>query len=255
MDNTVTSAPAILHAGTSYYWEIQAINSFGPGAWSAVDKFTVAAPATSDSPPSLKPLGNATIDVGQQISESATFTDSDASTNWSATVNYGDGSSPTEQTITSKKKFVLNHIYGSPGVYTVTVQVTDNEGEFSARKLKVTVGGGGIEQALILLLRKPHPSVSTIEKQILAAADGASQSSAKIAKTLANSLNEALHTTGLGATPAKKLALLLMAAADGANLSSSTAEADALEVRAILVDAGIGLTRTDAVETAYKSLI
>lgn len=48
--------------------------------------------------------------------------------NWTATVDYGDGSGAVPLTLAGNRGFALNHVYGRRGTYNVTVRVTDDDG-------------------------------------------------------------------------------------------------------------------------------
>ena len=53
------------------------------------------------------------------------FSDNDASTSWTATVDYGDGSGKQPLALNANKTFMLDHLY-APGAYDLTVEVTDD---------------------------------------------------------------------------------------------------------------------------------
>ncbi len=80
----------------------------------------------SNQPPSVNTISNATINEGDTFTASGSFTDPD-STNWTATVDYGDGLGSQALTL-SGTNFSLSHQYKDNGTYTVTVNVTDNQG-------------------------------------------------------------------------------------------------------------------------------
>src|SRR5437762_364630 len=75
---------------------------------------------------------------GVRLSRLASFSDQDASTSWSATVDYGDGSAGMAIALVGNS-FVLDHTYGTAGAYTVTVNVTDSNGAGGSATLAVTV--------------------------------------------------------------------------------------------------------------------
>jgi len=72
--------------------------------------------------PVIAAFGDATIMLGDNYSASGSFTDPGADS-WSASVNYGDGSSGP--LTLNGKAFSLAHTYASVGTYTVTVTVSD----------------------------------------------------------------------------------------------------------------------------------
>lgn len=60
----------------------------------------------------------------QTLSVDGSFYDPD-STSWTATVDYGDGDGPVALALSAARTFTLEHIYDTPGSYTVTVQIVD----------------------------------------------------------------------------------------------------------------------------------
>lgn len=85
------------------------------------------------------------VDAGPDgtIYESGTFTGSGSFTDpgtdtWTATVNYGDGSG-TQPLAISGKTFNLDHVYADDGIYSLTVAVTDDDGDTGTDTLEVTV--------------------------------------------------------------------------------------------------------------------
>ncbi len=75
---------------------------------------------------------------GQRLSRLASFSDQDASTSWSATVDYGDGSASAALALSVDKTFTLDHLF-EPGSYIVSVVVTDDAGASGSGSLRVTV--------------------------------------------------------------------------------------------------------------------
>src|SRR5262249_52758464 len=69
---------------------------------------------------------------------SGSFSDPGADT-WTATVDYGDGSGAQPLSLGADKTFNLRHTYQQPGVFTVTVTVTDKDGGVGTDTLQVTV--------------------------------------------------------------------------------------------------------------------
>ncbi|MDD1652359.1 MAG: PKD domain-containing protein, partial [Methanomicrobiales archaeon] len=80
---------------------------------------------------------DATVDEGSPFTGSGSFTDP-SSAAWIATVDYGDGSGVVPLAL-EDHAFSLGHTYGDNGVYTVTVTVTNVEGNTAADELTVTV--------------------------------------------------------------------------------------------------------------------
>jgi uncharacterized delta-60 repeat protein len=92
---------------------------------------------STNQPPSINPIPNAIISEGDTYSANGSFTDSD-STSWTATVDYGDGTA-TKSLSLSGTNFSLSHLYKDNGTYTVTVNVTDNQGATGTKTATITV--------------------------------------------------------------------------------------------------------------------
>jgi hypothetical protein len=71
-----------------------------------------------------------TVAVGTPYEMTGTFTDLDADDIHTAMWNWGDGTTPSEGIVDQDNDIVTgSHIYDTPGVYTVTLTVTDAAGE------------------------------------------------------------------------------------------------------------------------------
>jgi hypothetical protein len=79
-----------------------------------------------------------TLVEGQKLSRLAGFTDQDASTSWTATVDYGDGSGSAVLALAADKTFMLDHLF-EPGSYVVSVAVTDDAPATGTGSFRVTV--------------------------------------------------------------------------------------------------------------------
>ena len=89
--------------------------------------FTAIAQTTLDVlnvPPAVAAGADATLQPGATLTRAGTFSDPGADT-WTATVDYGDGTGPEPLALTGKQ-FELNHLYTDPGLYPVTVTVSDD---------------------------------------------------------------------------------------------------------------------------------
>ena len=106
--------------------------------------------------PTVHVFAGATIFAGESFNGSTTFTDPGAD-EWTATVDYGDGSGVQPLAI-SGNGMVLSHGYATAGSYTVTVTVRDGDGGVGTRTATVTVQSPaqGIEnlQALVSTLER-----------------------------------------------------------------------------------------------------
>ena len=81
---------------------------------------------------------DAELNEGVALSRVASFTAEDASTSWTATVNYGDGSATAPLALAANKTFTLQHLF-APGTYVVSVAVTDDGGLTGTGSFRVTV--------------------------------------------------------------------------------------------------------------------
>jgi hypothetical protein len=81
---------------------------------------------------------DATLLPGVTLKRSFTFTDPGPDTH-TATVDYGDGSGVQAVTPDKTGKWSLDHVYVRPGVYHVTVTVTDDDGGIGQDTFIVTV--------------------------------------------------------------------------------------------------------------------
>jgi Tol biopolymer transport system component len=66
------------------------------------------------------------------------FSDSDASTSWTATVDYGDGAGARPLALNANKTFSLDHLW-APGAYDVAIVVTDDAGAAGSLVIHVVV--------------------------------------------------------------------------------------------------------------------
>ena len=98
---------------------------------------TGTATVTVNAPPHVNSFSGATLNEGDTYSANGSFTDSDSSS-WTATVDYGD-SSGSQSLPLSGTSFSLSHVYKDNGTYTVTVNVTDNQGATGTGSATITV--------------------------------------------------------------------------------------------------------------------
>lgn len=146
--------------------------------------------------PSVAPLADDTILVGETYRATGSFTDPGADT-WTATATYGDGSS-AQSLVVGGKTFALSHTYTTAGTFTVTANVNDGDATSSTSgTVVVETAARGIErlQAAVALLAAPtgslnHGEVNSLEAKLDAAAKQVGKSNGSAANILAAFTNE-----------------------------------------------------------------
>jgi hypothetical protein len=93
--------------------------------------------AISNVAPTVDAGPDAAINEGDAFTSSGSFMDPGADT-WTATVDYGDESGAQSLAL-ADKTFTLSHVYTDNGVYTVTVDVIDSDGDVGTDTVAVTV--------------------------------------------------------------------------------------------------------------------
>ena len=93
----------------------------------------------SNLPPVLEAIPSINIPSGRLLTRSGRITDPGAADTFTGTVNYGDGTGVQPLSIIGNY-FQLDHTYPSNGVYTVAVNVTDDDGANASRTIQVLVG-------------------------------------------------------------------------------------------------------------------
>ncbi|MBK4735588.1 PKD domain-containing protein [Noviherbaspirillum pedocola] len=93
--------------------------------------------AASNSPSTLGPiLANDPAPIGSQINASMKFSDTDSADTHTASWSWGDGSTSvgnvTEPSASVAGSIAASHVYTTPGVYNITVTVTDSGGKSSS---------------------------------------------------------------------------------------------------------------------------
>ena len=81
---------------------------------------------------------DASINEGATLLNSGSFIDP-GDDEWSAIVDYGDGSAPEALALSPDKAFALSHVYVDSGIYTVTVSVQDEDSGTGSDTVTVTV--------------------------------------------------------------------------------------------------------------------
>ena len=132
-DGTTASGPDVTHTYTQDgIFTVSVIVTDNDGLTdSASTTITVTnvAPVVGDFP-------GATVTAGQTYTAAGSFTDP-GDQQWTATVNWGDGSAPSTALL-AQRTFSLNHVYTAAGTYVVTVSIADDDAS-ATRTQSVTV--------------------------------------------------------------------------------------------------------------------
>ncbi len=106
--------------------------------------------AVANVAPDLGTFADATLQAGDAYTVAGVFTDP-GSDPWTATVDWGDGSTASHAMLTSRS-FSLVHVYTAAGTYTVTVTVADDDTQTSSTHLvTVTAPPPALSQANALI--------------------------------------------------------------------------------------------------------
>ncbi|MHA2211339.1 MAG: PKD domain-containing protein [Candidatus Thorarchaeota archaeon] len=80
-----------------------------------------------------------TVDEDSVVDFAGVFTDPGCLDTYTFSWNFGDGSDPVTGAATTPSTLLTSHVYSYPGVYTITLTVTDNDGGVGTESLVVTV--------------------------------------------------------------------------------------------------------------------
>lgn len=110
-------------------------------SWSDQTDFGNAADLTTvvrNVDPVITPLSDVRLGVGDSLRRVVTFSDPGAD-RWTAQVDYGDGSRVETLSPDRFNRFLLSHVYDKPGVYEVSVTITDDDGGSDRITFRVAV--------------------------------------------------------------------------------------------------------------------
>jgi hypothetical protein len=110
-------------------------------AWSDQTDFGNAAELATvvrNVDPVIAPLSDVRVGVGQSLHRVVTFSDPGAD-RWTAQVDYGDGSRVETLSPDRFNRFLLSHVYDKPGLYEVSVTITDDDGGSDTITFRIVV--------------------------------------------------------------------------------------------------------------------
>jgi PKD repeat protein len=186
-----------------------------------------SAPVTSkavvtNAPANIAAISPDTVVDGSPYTATGSFTDP-SSRSWSATVSYGDGSSTTNLSLTGGKAFTLSHTYNTPGVYTVTVKLKDNQGATGIELATVTVQSASVATTSLVA---SLAGLATSGKITAAAATALTNSlnAAAAAITAGNKVSAATHLATAALTVAAEVLFKRMSDATAQQLGTAIAQ-------------------------------
>lgn len=153
-ENLELSKPTAASPGTAQYISIDRVNYEDGGAWSAqafrngpslqrlmplyandaANWKPAAAGGTPGAPNAFSQVpivdlgADAIITEGTTLNIAGAFSDADSAESWTATIDFGDGTTRQVLTLNANKTFSVNRIYTDNGTYVITVRVTDSRG-------------------------------------------------------------------------------------------------------------------------------
>ncbi len=98
--------------------------------------------------PTVNAGSDQTVNEGDTVNISASFTDPGSADTFTATIDWGDGSALVNVN-PATSPIAANHVYADNGVYTVTVTVTDDNGGVNSDTLQVTVNNAAPAPAIV----------------------------------------------------------------------------------------------------------
>ncbi len=105
------------------------------------DSATITIEVTVEAPPIVKLGNDIALDVGEPFDFSGTFTDPDGKPRYNYTWKFGDGNTSVGRTFTTKRPLEVTHAFNEPGEFTVTLEVTDKNGNTGSDSMIVNVRG------------------------------------------------------------------------------------------------------------------
>jgi len=105
------------------------------------DTVTTTITVTVEAPPIVDVGNDIALDVGEVANFSATFSDPDGKPRYNYTWKFGDGNTSVGRTWTTKRSLKVDHTFTEPGEYTLTLEITDKNGNKGSDSLIVNVRG------------------------------------------------------------------------------------------------------------------
>jgi hypothetical protein len=116
-----------------------------------------------NQPPMIESVSDAVTDEGDTFKQLISFEDPDSS-EWTAEMIWGDGSNPEILELDGMQLFEISHVYADEGVYSVLVNVADDEEAADEVSFQVTVSN--VAPALVLPTPEPIDEGSQFELMV-----------------------------------------------------------------------------------------
>ncbi|MCK5524351.1 MAG: PKD domain-containing protein [Thiomargarita sp.] len=94
-----------------------------------------------EAPPIVDVGNDIALDVGELANFSGTFSDPDGKPRYNYTWKFGDGNTSVGRTRTTTRPLKVDHTFTAPGEYTLTLEITDKNGNTGLDTLIVNVRG------------------------------------------------------------------------------------------------------------------
>jgi hypothetical protein len=105
------------------------------------DSVTTTITVAVEAPPIVDVGNDIALDVGELAKFSGTFSDPDGKPRYSYTWKFGDGNTSVGKTSSTKRPLKVDHTFTAPGEYTLTLEITDKNGNKGSDTLIVNVRG------------------------------------------------------------------------------------------------------------------
>jgi len=105
------------------------------------DTVTTTITVTVEAPPIVNVGNDIALDVGEAFKFNGTFTDPDGKPRYDYTWKFGDGNTSVGRTWSTKRPLEVTHAFNQAGEFTLTLKITDKNGNKGSDSLIVNVRG------------------------------------------------------------------------------------------------------------------